>query len=208
MKRKRLIEEETCEDGDAGDKDETDTMDTVPPSTNRELPDAVKPVIKLTKRKSSIDDFQDKILSFMEKDMSVPVVDDDEIDLAFSSLSKRVKRAIPVDLWDVLIDDMNSLVSRHIRNFKRKHADSVSGSTSRADTVSTPEISLANEFDEVHDYDMDEEFTETVPQPTTVRRSVKRDTAVRSTASVQPMKPIRFYSVHGGYERQLEFEDL
>lgn len=141
-------------------------------TSNRELPDAIKPEVKYTSKKKSMDDFQHKLIAFMEKDNPIPV--DDEIDLAFAALSKRIKRALPVELWDDLMDDMNDLVSQHIKKFKRKLPDLTE--------------------DEV----------------TPVVHSIRRppSPAVKISGEFQPMKPINFYSVRGGFDRQLEFEDL
>ena len=159
-------------------------------SSSRELADSVKPEIKYTTKKKQMDEFQEKIISLLENDQPIP--QEDEIDMCFNSLSKRVKRALPVEAWDELIDNMNCLVAKHIQNFKKN--------------IPGPRVVV-----EDSEEDESEEDLPNVHVPMSIRRpssAPKLTPAVKISGEIEPMKPIKFYSVRGGYERQLEFEDL
>ena len=78
--------------GDQGVVDELPVEQASPqphPSTSRELDDTPKPKVKQGKRKKENEEMQQRILNLMENSN-----DKDEIDLAFTAISKHMKRSL------------------------------------------------------------------------------------------------------------------
>ena len=103
------------ESGGAGDQrvvDESPVEQASPqphPSTSREL-DTPKPKVQQGKRKKENDEMQQKILNLIENSN-----DEDEIDLAFTAISKCMKRSLNEEQQENLMDEINMLVSKHIK---------------------------------------------------------------------------------------------
>ena len=104
------------ESGGAGDQGVVDKLPVEQaspqprPSTSRELDDTPKPKVKQGKRKKENEEIQQRILNLMENSN-----DEDEIDLAFAAISKHMKRSLNEEQQENLMDEINMLVSKHIK---------------------------------------------------------------------------------------------
>ena len=58
--------------------------------------------------------------------------DDDDIDLSFAALSRKIKRSLNQNQKDDLIDEIQMLVSRHIQNVRENPNNAPTPSTSNA----------------------------------------------------------------------------
>ena len=77
-------------------------------ATQRELGDTPKPKPKVSKRQKQNDEFQKQVINLLDQE-------DDDIDLYFQSLSKKLKRTLTEGEIDVVMGEISGLVSRHVR---------------------------------------------------------------------------------------------
>ena len=77
----------------------------------RELVDTPKPKKKGSKHAREWDEVTAKVLNILEKDAE----DDDEVSLALASIGKRIKKTLKEGQVDAVIDELNEVVSRHVR---------------------------------------------------------------------------------------------
>ena len=99
--------------GDQGVVDEAPVEQASPqpcPSTSRELDDTPRPKVKQGKRRKENDEVQQRILNLIENP-----TEEDEIDLAFASVSKCMKKSLNEEQQENLMDEINMLVSKHIK---------------------------------------------------------------------------------------------
>ena len=78
----------------------------------RELSETPKVLPKPTRRVKEREDFQRQLLSLMQQE-------DDDLDLTFQSMAKRIKDHLTPEQRDDLVDEMFLLVSKHIRESKK-----------------------------------------------------------------------------------------
>ena len=75
------------------------------------LVDTPKPKKKGTKHAKERDEVTAKVLNILEKDAE----DDDEVSLALASICKRIKKTLKDGQVDAIIDELNEVVSHHVR---------------------------------------------------------------------------------------------
>ena len=88
-------------------------------ATEMELGDTPKLKPRVSKRQKQNDEFQKQVINLLDQE-------DDDIDLCFSSLSKKLKRSQTEREIDVVIDKLSDLVSRHVRQARIKRVGEVS----------------------------------------------------------------------------------
>ena len=81
-------------------------------AAERELGDTPKPKARVSKRQKQNDEFQKQVINLLDQE--------DDIDLYFQSLSKKLKRTLTEGEIDVVMDEISSLVSRHVRQARIK----------------------------------------------------------------------------------------
>ena len=80
---------------------------------DRELGDAPKPKPRVSKRQKQNDEFQKQVINLLDQE-------DDDIDLYFQSLAKKLKRTLTEGEIDNVMDEINGVVSRHVRQARIK----------------------------------------------------------------------------------------
>ena len=181
--------------GDQGVVDKSSVEQASPhpwPSTSKELDDTPKPKVKQGKRRKENDEIQQRILNLMENSN-----DEDEIDLAFAALSKHMKRSLNEEQQENLMDEINMLVSKHI---KLARSGRVGIFRPSCNTVTTSAVAA------------------TVPVPVQIQtHSPTRPASVAHTTLPPPLQPIAQMHVdpyannntnNGYYEQSLSYQDL
>ena len=82
-------------------------------ATQRELGDTPKPKPRVSKRQKQNDEFQKQIINLLDQE-------DDDVDLYFQSLSKKLKRTLTEGEIDNVMNEINGVVSRHVRQARIK----------------------------------------------------------------------------------------
>ena len=82
-------------------------------ATERELGGTPKPKPRVSKRQKQNDEFQKQIINLLDQE-------DDDIDLYFQSLSKILKRTLTEGEIDNVMDEINGVISRHVRQTRIK----------------------------------------------------------------------------------------
>ena len=83
-------------------------------AVDRELGDTPKPKPRVSKRQKQNDEFKKKqVINLLNQD-------DDDIDLYFQSLAKKLKRTLTEGDIDNVMDEINGVVSRHVRQARIK----------------------------------------------------------------------------------------
>ena len=82
-------------------------------AADRELGDTPKPKPSVSKRQKHNDEFQKQVINLLDQE-------DDDIDLYFQSVAKKLKRTLTVGEIDNVMDEINGVVSRHVRPELRK----------------------------------------------------------------------------------------
>ena len=77
-------------------------------ATERELGDTPKPKPRIGKRQKQNDEFQKQVINLLDQE-------DDDIDLYFQSLSKKLKRTLTEGEIDNVMDEIKGVISRHVR---------------------------------------------------------------------------------------------
>ena len=76
-------------------------------AADRELEDTPKLKPRVSKRQKQNDEFQKQVINLLDQE-------DDDIDLYFQSLAKKLKRTLTEGGIDIVMDEINGVVSRHI----------------------------------------------------------------------------------------------
>ena len=97
------------ERGDDSDK-ENEEGNMAP---ERELGDTPKPKPRVSKRQKQNDEFQKQVINLLDQE-------DNDIDLCFQSLAKKLKRTLTEGEIDIVMDKINGVVSRHVRQARIK----------------------------------------------------------------------------------------
>ena len=79
------------------------------------MADTAKPPMRLSKHKKEADKLQIKVMSVLSEE-------DDDIEMAFNSIAKRIKRSLRQEDRDELLDEINALVGRFIRDARGRNA--------------------------------------------------------------------------------------
>ena len=82
-------------------------------ATERELGDTPKLKPRVSKRQKQNDEFQKQVINLLDQE-------DDDIDLYFQSLSKKLKRTLTEGEIDNVMDEINGVISRHVRQARIK----------------------------------------------------------------------------------------
>ena len=88
------------ERGDDSDKENEGNL-----AVGRELGDTPKPKPRVSKRHKQNDEFQKQVINLLDQE-------DDDIDLYFQSVAKKLKRTMTEGEIDNVIDEINRVVSR------------------------------------------------------------------------------------------------
>ena len=181
--------------GDQGVVDELSVEQASPqphPSTSRELDDTPKPKVKQGKWKKENDEMQQNILNLIENSN-----DEDEIDLAFAAISKCMKRSLNEEQQENFMDEINMLVSKHIKLARSGRMGILRPSCSPATTSAV---------------------AVTVPVTAQIHsNSPARPTSVAHTTLPPPLQPSGQMHVdphannntsNGYYEQSLSYQDL
>ena len=138
MKRKRPVNA-APENGDGtggGDGQEVnDNSDdnagpSVPKKDNaRELDATVKPPTRPTKKKQDTDELTRAMISFMGQD-DRGEKEQDEIDLALSAFGIRLKKSLTEEQIENAMDEINGIVTKHIKDARGKRFGIFKPSTS------------------------------------------------------------------------------
>ena len=97
------------ERGDDSDKENEEGNFAV----GRELGDTPKPKPRVSKRQKQNDEFQKQVINLLDQE-------DDDIDLYFQSVAKKLKRTMTEGEIDNVINEINGVVSRHVRQARIK----------------------------------------------------------------------------------------
>ena len=71
--------------------------------------DPTLPIIKKTAKRKELDSISAQMLSILNSD------DDDHVDLAFSSMSKRVKKYLNEEQTDAVMEEIGAVMNRHMQ---------------------------------------------------------------------------------------------
>ena len=71
--------------------------------------------MRLSKHKKEADELQTKVMSVLSEE-------DDDIEMFFNSIAKRIKRSLKQEERDELLDEINGLVGRFIRDARGQNA--------------------------------------------------------------------------------------
>ena len=82
-------------------------------AADRELGDTPKLKPRVSKRQKQNDEFQKQVINLLDQE-------DDDIDLYFQSLAKKLKRTLTEGEIDIVMDEINGVVSRHVRQARIK----------------------------------------------------------------------------------------
>ena len=82
-------------------------------AADRELGDTPKPKPRVSKRQKQNDEFQKQVINLLDQE-------DDDIDLYFQSLAKKLKRTLTEGEIDIVMDEINGVVSRYVRQARIK----------------------------------------------------------------------------------------
>ena len=108
------MEPESSTAGSSSDSGETGGGGNI----RRELATTLKPQAKVSgKRAREKQEFQNKLLEVLEKDMSMP--DEDPVDMMMSGISKRMCKALPEEEQFSLLHKLQGCVNEHIASYKR-----------------------------------------------------------------------------------------
>ena len=108
------MEAETSTAGSSSDSGETGGGGDI----RRELETTPKPQAKICgKRAQEKQEFQNKLLEVLEKEMSMP--DDDPVDMMMLGISKRMRKALPEEEQFSLIHKLQGCVNEHITSYKQ-----------------------------------------------------------------------------------------
>ena len=82
-------------------------------ATDRELGNIPKLKPRVIKRQKQNDKFQKQVINLLDQE-------DDNIDLYFQSLAKKLKRTLTEGEIDIVMNEINGVVSRHVRQARIK----------------------------------------------------------------------------------------
>ena len=82
-------------------------------AADRELEGTPKPKPRVSKRQKQNDEFQKQGINLLDQE-------DDDIDLYFQSLAKKLKRTLTEGEIDNVMDEINGVVSRYVRQVRIK----------------------------------------------------------------------------------------
>ena len=77
-------------------------------AADRELGDTPKLKPRVSKRQKQNDEFQKQVINLLDQE-------DDDIDLYFQSVAKKLKRTLTEGEINNVMDEINGVVSRHVR---------------------------------------------------------------------------------------------
>ena len=98
----------------------------------RKLGDTPKPESKFCQKRKESDEIQLKILTMIDEDKA------DEIDLAFATLTKRIKRPLNEEGVEDLMNEINSIATCHIKSSRSKKQGIFKGCNKLQTAVCTP----------------------------------------------------------------------
>ena len=82
-------------------------------AADMELGDTPKLKARVSKRQKQNDEFQKQVINLLDQE-------DDDIDLYFQSVAKKLKRTLTEGEIDNVMDEINGVVSRHVRQARIK----------------------------------------------------------------------------------------
>ena len=79
----------------------------------REIGETSKPPVRFNKKKRDAEHLQTQLISMLGEE-------DDEIDLVFHAMSKRFKKDLTDEETEDLMEELNSVVTKHVRQARAK----------------------------------------------------------------------------------------
>ena len=112
----RVVEvvDDTERQGRGDNEDSTNNSKKAKITSVRELGETSKPPTKITKKKQDQDDLARQFINILQNEDKTK--EDDEIDMALGAIGIRIRRALNLEQEEDVIEEINMVVNRHIKN--------------------------------------------------------------------------------------------